>query len=89
MLDAINDRPLDVFKVVHAKDGVETVYLVTALSSRDAKRKLLDELYGGLDQWTPYKICREHRCAVNAQPFRPDPSYKLYSINTKTGEMTL
>lgn len=34
-----------IWKVVHAKDGVETVYLVEADSSRGARRAVLDSLY--------------------------------------------
>jgi hypothetical protein len=34
-----------VYKVTHYKDNVETVYLVSAMSERDAKSIVLDQLY--------------------------------------------
>lgn len=34
-----------IFKVVHTKDDIETVYLVSAKSSRAAKTAVLDTLY--------------------------------------------
>ena len=104
------DEPrLDVYRVIHAKDGIETVYLVAARSDHDAKTQIIDSLYDRTHaiHWTPEekandhfglmrdtgeytnrKVCRDNDCSVTAQLFRPDPPYKLYTINTKTGEMT-
>jgi hypothetical protein len=36
---------MQAYKVVHAKDDVETIYLVTASSNRDAVTQVLDALY--------------------------------------------
>jgi hypothetical protein len=100
----------DIFKVVHAKDGVETVYLVRANSSRDAVTQVLDTLYdrhffrkedperlandpfgllaaGQVGTWTNTKVMRDHGIAVGVSLFEPDPPYKLYTLDTKTGEM--
>jgi len=99
-----------VFKVVHSKDGVEDVYLVTGSSRRDAETKVLDMLYErrhrarpdltseererdvfGLQSasvfqdYTNSALCRINNCSVNATVFNPDPPYKLYSFNRKTG----
>lgn len=41
----MSDNPTRVFKVTHAKGGVETVFLVSAYSARDARTKVLDTLY--------------------------------------------
>lgn len=104
------DRIPSVWKVTHVKDSVETVYLVHATSSRDAKTQVLDQLYerrhrirepltaeqrdrdvfGLMDEfgdWTNRKLCEMHDCSVSAQPFAPNPPYKLYTFNTHTGEM--
>jgi hypothetical protein len=98
-----------VWKVIHAKDGVETVYLVAASSSREAEGLVLDEFYErehpihwtpeekardvlGLmlptGTWTNYALCKQHKCSINAVPFAPDPPYRLYAIDTKTGAMS-
>lgn len=36
---------MTIWKVIHAKDGVETVYLVSADTSREAITAVLDSLY--------------------------------------------
>lgn len=37
--------------------------------------------------WTNYVVCKKNECSCNATVWEPDV-YKLYSLNTKTGEMT-
>jgi hypothetical protein len=104
-----------VWKVIHSKDGIETVYLVNAESSREARAQVLDTLYErnhpvdppypqemidndpfrllahtqrhGVD-WTDAALCRMHGCSVGATQFAPDSPYRLYALNTKTGEMS-
>lgn len=41
----MTERESNVWKVVHKKDNVETVYLVHAFSQRDAVTQVLDTLY--------------------------------------------
>lgn len=106
---------IQVWKVVHAKDGIETVYLVSAETRREAETAVLDTLYQrtfpidppytpeqldndpfgllahvnmyGTDRTNGW-ICKTHGCSVSASVFNPDPPYRLYALNTKTGEMT-
>src|SRR3972149_11172273 len=99
-----------VYKVNHKKDDVETVYLVHALSQRDAVTQVIDTLYdrrffraevparlandpfgllaaGQHGEWTNSKGMRDQGISIGVSLFEPDPPYKLYSLNTKTGEM--
>lgn len=100
-----------VFRVIHAKDGIETVYLVSALSTREAVTEVLDMLYdrrffraedpkrlendpfgllaaGQHGSWTNSKLMKDHGIGISAAEFVPATPYKLYSLNTKTGEMS-
>lgn len=100
-----------IYKVTHAKDGIETVYLVSADSSRDACTQVLDTLYnrvwfhkedlerlandpfgllaaGQRHEWTNKALTDRHGCTIGAVEFNPDPPYKLYEINTRTGVVT-
>lgn len=102
---------MNIWKVVHVKDGVETVYLISADTRREAESTVLDSLYErqhcieiaperlandpfGLlaasqtQSWTNYALCKQHGCSVSATPFTAVAPYKLYAINTKTGEMS-
>jgi len=106
------EHPPRTYKVNHKKGDVETVYLVSATSARDAETQVLDSLYDrshpitytpeelerdtfGLKHhsmvhggtWTNYALCKQNDCSCNAVPFEPDPPYKLYELNMKTGEM--
>jgi hypothetical protein len=99
------------YKVIHKKDDIETVYLVSATSERDAETQVLDTLYDrshpitytpeelerdafGLKQhsmthggtWTNFALCKQNGCSCNVVVWALDV-YKLYSLNTKTGEM--
>jgi hypothetical protein len=51
-----------VWKVVHAKDGVETVYVVAAVTAREAKTVVLDSLYEREHKlsWTPEEKANDH-----------------------------
>lgn len=101
------EREPIIWKVVHKKDTLETVYLVSAIGEREAKTLVLDTLYDrthpitwtpeelandpfGLKvstgMWTNYALCKQNQCSVAATPWRPDV-YKLYTLDTKTGEM--
>lgn len=70
----------DCYKVIHCRDLVESVYVVTALDSRQARSLVKDQL---LD---------DHRCDIGCRwsvsLFRPSPTYFLYAINRATGEMS-
>jgi len=104
-----------IWKVIHAKDGVETVYLVSADSRREAETAVLDTLYQrtfpveppytpeelqndtfGLKQHVAIHgtdrtngwLCKMHSCSMSASPFLADEPYRLYALNTKTGEMS-
>lgn len=105
------ERQPDIWKVTHKKDDIETVYLVSSLSQRDAVTQVLDTLYernffrkedperlandpfgllaaGQHGSWTNSKVMKDHGISMGASVFRPDPPYKLYSLNLKTGAMT-
>lgn len=87
----MNEDKLGAWKVTHAKDDVETVLLITAIGERDARRQAMDFLYPNDDgnNWTVMHWMKLRGCSVNASPFRPDPPYKLYAFNRRTGEMML
>lgn len=77
-----------VFKVNHKKGNVETVYLVSALSTRDAKKKVLAELGHDVERWTIYHCLKQEDATMSASPWRPDPPYRLYAIDASTGAMS-
>jgi len=111
----MDERNKQVFKVVHAKDGVETVYLVHACSGREASSLVLDSLYQrtfpidpkytqeqldndpfgllahvnmyGTDRTNRW-LMQTHGCSISAAPFQPDPPYRLYVLDTRTGEVS-
>lgn len=68
------------WKVVHCRDNIESVYLVTATHSRQAR----DEVKWNIDLG--------HKCDANCtwatMPYRPEPAYFLYAINKMTGDMS-
>lgn len=66
---------MKVFKVTHRVGNVESLFLISANSSKEAKRAVQDdrELLGEMS-------------AIEAQF---ETSYRLYSINLKTGEVIL
>lgn len=104
-----------IWKVIHCKDNVETVYLVGADTRRAAETAVLDTLYQRTfpidPPYTPEQLendpfgllahvqrhgtertnawlCKTHGCSVSASLFNADAPYRLYALNTKTGEMT-
>jgi hypothetical protein len=64
------------WKVVHVRDGIESVYLVGATSRRSAQGEIKDlRGYQKGDGWS-------------ISEFKPDSPYFLYAINRTTGAMT-
>lgn len=57
----MSELPMDVYKVIHTKDDVETVYLVAARSVHDAKTQVIDQLYDRTHKihWTPEEKSRD------------------------------
>lgn len=77
-----DEREERCYKVVHSRDNVESVYLVTATSSRQAIQHIKCETA---------EICGhyDHKdCGFSAELFKPDPPYFLYAINKESGEMS-
>lgn len=68
----------EVYKVVIRFGTAETVYLVSAKSSRDAEWEVLG-LYDKEDR---------RGCSINAQPFEATTPYMLYTFDTKTGDVS-
>ena len=71
----------DCYKVTHRRDGVESVYVVTALNERHAKEQVRDQFREDHD-------CHKEKCSWSAALFRPEPPYFLYAINKATGAMS-
>ncbi len=65
-----------VYQVTHSKAGVDTIYLVTATSERDAKTQVLDTLY-----------VREH--SLGRGPQTPEQRDRdVFGLWTNTGSWT-
>ncbi len=76
------DREERCWKVIHSRDNVETVYLVTAFDKRMAidivKTETAEENV----------CCRHHLdCGWSAELFKPEAPYFLYSIDKSNGAM--
>lgn len=68
------------WRVSHCRDHVESVYLVTAASSNEARREV---------QWQHDLGHRcDKDCSWSMSIFHPSPPYFLYAINMTTGQMT-
>jgi hypothetical protein len=87
-----------VWKVTHAKNDVESVYLVNAKTNHDA-RKIIQDMLFELEIARALPVCdpydpkfrmetRKQLGAFSVTAFVADPPYKLYSINVRTGEMS-
>lgn len=93
-----DDDDLLLWKVTHAKDGIETVYLVSAKDNHEARRAVSDMLFEtqlahSLPVCDPndFKQRNEIRRALGSFSvlrFVADPPYKLYTFNANTGEIT-
>ena len=70
----------DCYKVVHSRDGIESVYLVSAFGKSQAKSFVRDQFRDDHD-------CHKEKCGWSAEVFRPQ-IYFLYAINKTTGAMS-
>jgi hypothetical protein len=61
---------------------------ISAQPLLDAEQMTLAKIMLPTGTWTNYALCKQHGCNVNAVPFAPDPPYRLYAIDTKTGAMS-
>lgn len=50
-----------VYKVIHAQGSVETVYLVSAISAREAETEVIDSLYDRTHkiEWSPEELAND------------------------------
>lgn len=92
------DRDPIIWKVVLNTSGVETVYLVTAHTRREAELAVLEVEYdpskhvlpapATRGNATPFAYCKAIGCSIGATPWVADLPYKLYTLNINTGAMS-